>query len=146
MLNKINCRAQWLSFFARQTILFAFIYRRMIESKEKERMRKLQVLSYYSILFYKDFIKRLVSKEIVLLHRGQLYNPESAICTWNHGKSGIKSLITRINSSSHAGFSSVQEMYWLMSCYLLRLPGRCMMQSSKKQHVEPRNKCSWTYI
>ena len=81
----------------------------MIESKEKERMRKLQVWSYYSILFYKDFIKRLLSKEIVLLqrllskeivllHRGQLYNPESAIRTWN------------------------------------------------KQHVEPRNKYSWTYI
>ena len=35
------------------------------------------------------FIKRLVSKEIVLLHRGQLYNQESAIRTWNHGKSGI---------------------------------------------------------
>ena len=25
----------------------------------------------------------------MLLHRGQLYNPESDIRTWNHGKSGL---------------------------------------------------------
>ena len=61
-----------------------FIYGRMIESKEKERE---SCRCGFTIQYF--FIKRLVSKEIVLLHRGQLYNQESAIRTWNHGKSGI---------------------------------------------------------
>ena len=59
-------------------MMFAFIYGRMIESKEKERE---SCRCGFTIQYF--FIKRLVSKEIVLLHRGQLYNQESAIRTWN---------------------------------------------------------------